>query len=146
LEHWDELIWGILLVVPKSLTVGLLLALLGDFISSQLSEIEDHVLASEDHLIGDLDEEVGHSLVGVVVPGDGVDHLDGVHESWKCLLDGVRVSVVEWINELLKSLEVLNVILGLVECFSDSELNASPLGGSKVDLISWLTTLVSWAL
>jgi len=77
----------------------------------------------DDHLVGDLHKETGHSLVGVVVSSDSVDHLDTVHESWKGVLDSLGVSVIEWLDEFLKSLEILDVIFGLVESFSDSELN-----------------------
>ena len=38
------------------------------------------VLAVRDHLVRDLGKEVGHALRRVVVAGDGVDHLDGVHQ------------------------------------------------------------------
>jgi len=146
LEHWDELFWRVLLVVPKSLGVLLLLALLCDLSSSELSEVEDHVLAAGDHLVGDLDEQVGHTLVGVVVTGNGVDHLNRVHQCGEGLCDGVGVTVVQRVDELFKSLQVLHVVLGLVQGFGNSELNASPLGGGEIDLVSGLASDVSWAL
>jgi hypothetical protein len=85
-------------------------------------------------LVGDLNEEASHSLVGVVVSGDGVDHLDAVHQSWENLFDGLWVSALERLDEFFKCLEILDVILCLVQCFGDSKLNSSPLGGGKVDL------------
>ena len=97
-------------------------------------------------MIGDLNKEAGHTLIGVVVPGDGVDHLDAVHECWKRLLDGLWCSIVQWLDEFLKSLKVLDVILSFIECLSDSELNASPLGSGQVDLVSWLGELFRWLL
>lgn len=99
--------------------------------------------AIRDHLIGNLDEETSHSLIGVVVSGDGLDHLDTVHESWEGLFDVFGSSIVEWLNESLKSLQVLDVVFGLVECLCDSKLDASPLGGRKVDLVSWSSKLFS---
>ena len=144
LEHWDELIWWILLVIPKHI-IGHW-TLLDVLTSSDSSEVEDVVFALDDHLVGDLDEETGHSLVGVVVSGDGVDHLDTVHESWEGVLDGLWVSIVEWLNEFLKGLKILDVIFGLVESFSDSKLDGSPLGGGKVDLVSWLAGVLTWVL
>jgi hypothetical protein len=56
-----------------------------------------------------------------------VNHLNTVHESGKGILDGVRGSFIERLNELLKSGEILDVILGLVESFGDSQFNGSPL-------------------
>ena len=58
-----------------------------------------------------------------------MNHLDAVHQSWKGLLDGFWSAVIEWLNELLKGLEILDIVLGFVESLGDSELNASPLGG-----------------
>jgi copper oxidase (laccase) domain-containing protein len=58
-----------------------------------------------------------------------VDHLDAVHQGWQGLLDGLGSTIVEWLDELLKSLEILDVVFSFVQGLSDSELNASPLGG-----------------
>jgi hypothetical protein len=100
-------------VVPKNAIV-----VWGSFLSSDTklnsSEVKDGKLAVGDHLVGDFGEESGHSLVGVVVSCDGVDHLDTVHQSWKGLFDCFWISIIEWLNELLESLEILNVILGFV--------------------------------
>lgn len=144
LEHWNELIWWILLMIPKDI-IGHWALLVG-LTSSDSSEVKNVVLALNDHLVGDLDKESSHSLVGVVVSGDGMNHLDTVHQSWKGILDSLRVSIVEWLDEFLKSLEILDVVFGLVKSFSDSELNRSPLGGGKVDLISWLSGILAWVL
>jgi len=75
-----------------------------------------------------------------------VDHLDGVHQGGKSLGDGIRVSVVKWVNELLKGLEILHVVLGFVQSLGHAEFNAAPLGGSKVNLVTWLATNVRGAL
>jgi len=70
-----------------------------------------------------------------------VDHLNTVHESGKGILDGVRGSFIEGLNELLKSGEILDVILGLVESFGDSQFDSLPLGCRKIDLVSLATTV-----
>jgi len=110
------------------------------------NEIQDIELAVSDHLVGDLDKKTGHSLVGVVVSGDGVDHLDTVHQSWKSFLNGLWGTIVEWLNEFLEGLKILDVIFSLIQRFSDSKLNASPLGGGEVDLGVWFVHLLILAL
>jgi hypothetical protein len=147
LKNWDQFIRGEFIELPqgvwlsvfnKSGTTSLLL--------SHLFEVEDGELASVNHLVGDLDEQLGHSLVGVVVPGDGVDHLDAVHQSWEHLLDGFGVSVVQWVDELLKCLQVLDIILGLVEELSHSEVEVSPLGDLKEHVVLALSLDVGVAV
>ena len=113
-------------MIPENI-IGLRGTLLTGLTSSNSSEVKNVEFAVLDELVGDLDEESGHSLVGVVVSGDGVDHLDTVHESRECLLDGLGGSIVEGLNELLESLEVLDVVLGLIKSLSDSELDSLPL-------------------
>ena len=127
LKHWNKLFWRVEFVIPKDVIT--LWALLLAVTVSDSDEVQNVVLAVVDHLVRDLHEETGHSLVGVVVSGDGVDHLDTVHQSWKGVLDSLWVSVVEWLDEFLESLKILDVIFGLVESFGDSKLNGSPLGG-----------------
>lgn len=143
LKHLDELIWWVGFVIPKDIIVQ---CLLGSLASSDSSEVENVVLAVVDHLIGNFHEEACHSLIGVVVSGNGVDHLDTVHESWKGLFDGVRISIVQRLDEFLKSLKILDVVFSLIESLSDSELDASPLGGGKINLVSWLSELFRWVL
>lgn len=41
--------------------------------------------AGGDHLVGDLEQQRGHPLRGVVVLRDGVDHLDTGHQAWNVL-------------------------------------------------------------
>jgi hypothetical protein len=115
---------------------------LGVVTSLESNEVEDIVLAVVDHLVGDLDEQAGHSLIGIVVSSDGVDHLNTIHQGWKGLFDGVWGSIFKWVDKLLKSLEVLYVILGLVEVLGNSKLKTSPFGGGQVDLCIWLSHLV----
>jgi len=143
LKHLDELIWWVGFVIPKDIIVQ---CLLGSLASSDSSEVENVVLAVVDHLIGNFHEEACHSLIGVVVSGNGVDHLDTVHESWKGLFDGVRISIVQRLDEFLKSLKIFDVVFSLIESLSDSELDASPLGGGKINLVSWLSELLRWVL
>jgi len=120
--------------------------LLAGLAPSDSSEVKNVVLALNDHLVGDLNKESGHSLVGVVVSGDGVNHLDTVHQSWEGILDSLWVSIVEWLDEFLKGLKILDVVFSLIEGFGDSKLNGSPLGGGKVDLVSWLSSVLAWVL
>jgi hypothetical protein len=115
-------------VIPKSI-IWWLLALLGDLTQASVSVAQDVLSAVLDHLVSDLDKETSHTLVGVVISGDSMNHLDTIHESWKGLLDGLWCSIIKGLNELLKGLEILDVIFSFVESFSNSELNASPLGG-----------------
>lgn len=59
----------------------------GSLSLADAAEVNDVKFTVVDHLVSDLHEETGHTLVGVVVPRNRVDHLDGVHESGKGLLD-----------------------------------------------------------
>ena len=125
LKNLNELIAWIKIVVPKNI-VTLWCAFLAGLSLSDSSEVEDGELAIGDHLVGDLSEQAGHSLVGVIVSGDGVDHLDTVHQSWESLFDGIWISIIKWLNEFLESLEILNVILGFVQSLGYSKLDCSP--------------------
>lgn len=91
------------------------------------AKVQDIGSAVLDHLISDLDEKTSHALIGIVVPSNGVDHLDAVHECWQSLFDRLWSSIVKWLDELLKSLKILDIVLSLVESLSNSQLNASPL-------------------
>jgi len=125
LENFNELLTWIKLVIPKDVITSWLTLLAGD---SKLdsSEVKDGVLAVGDHLVGDFSEKTGHSFVGVVISSDGVDHLDAVHQSWEGLLNGFWISIIEWLDEFLESLKILNVILGFVQSLSNSKLDSSP--------------------
>ena len=128
LKHWDKLLGWVIVVVPEYIIVDDLLSSRGSAFPDPF-EVEDIVLAVVNHLLGDLYEEASHTVVSVVVPGDGMDHLDAVHECGECVLDGVGSTFIEGLNELLKSGQILDVVLSLVECLSYSELDAAPLGG-----------------
>mmetsp|Transcript_60780 Transcript_60780/g.98402 ORF Transcript_60780/g.98402 Transcript_60780/m.98402 type:complete len:237 (-) Transcript_60780:109-819(-) len=92
----------------------------------RLFTLKDTLLAVCDHLIGDLGKEVGHSLGGIIVPCDGVDHLHGVHQCGKGVHDGGRATDVERLDELLERGEVLDVVLGFVEGLSDGNVDLLP--------------------
>lgn len=122
LEDGNELLGWVVVVVPEDVIVDDLLAL-GSSAVSDPPEVEDVVLAVVDHLLGNLHEETGHAVVGVVVSGDGVDHLDAVHEGGKGILDRVRGAFVEGLDELLEGREVLDVVLGLVKGLGHAQLD-----------------------
>jgi len=100
LEDWDELLRRVLVMVPEDVVVHDLLAGLVSALTDP-AEVEDVVLAVVDHLLGDLHEQASHSIVSVIVSGDGVDHLDAVHQSWQGVLDGVGGSLIKRLDELL---------------------------------------------
>jgi hypothetical protein len=102
---------------------------------SKTAKVDNVVLAVGNHLIGNLDEKTSHSLVGVVVASDGVDHLYWVHEGRKSFLDCLRGAFVEGLDEFLKSLKVFDIVFGFVESLSDTKLDAGPLAGSKMELV-----------
>jgi hypothetical protein len=111
-----------------------------------VAEVHNVILAVEDHLVGDLHEKSSHSLGGVIVSGNGVDHLDGVEKGWEGLLDSNCVASVEGLKELLKSLKVLDIVFGFIKGLSDSVLHTIPIRGSKVDLVLLTTKLVrAWS-
>ena len=135
LQNLDELIMGDLVLLPEDGVVHGGRALgrfLGDGTTGTL-EPKNVLFAVDDHLVGDLDEETGHTLVSVVITRNGVDHLDGVHQDGEGLLDCNWIAVIEGLNEALEGLEVLYVVLGLVEVLSDSQLDGSPVGESEVN-------------
>lgn len=100
-------------MVPKVI-IGWEVALLWLNTLTDELEVQDVCSAVFDHLIGDLDKQAGHTLIGVVVSGNRMDHLDAVHEGWEGFLDGLWSSVVEWLDELLESLKILDIVLSLV--------------------------------
>lgn len=126
LEDGDELLRRVLIVVPQDIIIHDLLTGLVSALTDS-AEVQNVVLAVVDHLLSDLDEQASHSIVGVVVSGDGVDHLDAVHQGGQGVLDGVGRAFIERLDELLQGRKVLNVVLGLVESLGNSQFNASPL-------------------
>ena len=113
LEDGDELFRWILFVVPHDIIVDVLLGLSNGTILGP-SEVENVLLAIVNHLLSDLNEESSHPVVCIVVPGDGVDHLDAIHQGGECILDSIRGAIIEWFDEFFESREVLYVVLGLV--------------------------------
>eukprot|EP00968_Pinguiococcus_pyrenoidosus_P007308 scaffold486_cov254-Pinguiococcus_pyrenoidosus.AAC.1 len=95
----------------------------------------DGVLAVADDLIRDLGEQLGHPLVRVVVPGDGVDHLDGVHERRQRIDDAEWRAAVQRLDEALEREEVLDVVLGLVGRLGDVDVDLLPAPQQRDDLL-----------
>ena len=108
--------------------------------------VDDVVLAVVDHLVRDLNEQPGHSVVGVIVSSDSVNHLDAIHQGGQGILYGLGGAFVKWLDELLEGRQVLDVILGFIQCLRDSQFNAAPLRGGKVNLITRLAELLRWIL
>lgn len=100
------------------------------------------VLAVGDHLVSDFDEKASHAFVSVVVSRNGVYHLDRVHQGGQGLLDALGSAFVKGLDEFFKCLKILDVVFGFVERFSDAELDASPLAGSKVNFIARFADVV----
>jgi len=153
LEDFNELIWWVLFVVPQDGVVDWASLLALSLLSSgeltnwghtkfEAAEVDDVETAVSDHLVGDLDEETSHALISVVVTGDGVDHLDGIHKGRESVLDALGSTIVKGFDEFLKGLEVLDVVFGLVESLSNAQFNASPLAGGKVDLVTGAVSVV----
>ena len=126
LEYGDQLLRRVIVMVPKNVIIDDLLASVHSAVPDS-AEVEDVVLAVVDHLLSDFNKQAGHSVVGVVVPGDGVDHFDAIHQSRQCVLYGVGGTVVEWLDELLKGGKILHVIFSFVQCLGNTELDAAPL-------------------
>jgi hypothetical protein len=126
LENWDKFLWWVFIFIPKYI-ITLWVTSLGLLLLTHGLEVQDIPSASSDHLCGNFDKEASHSLIGIVVSSDSVDHLDTVHQCWKNFLDALWSTIVEWLNESLKGLEIFDIIFGLIESFGYSKLNASPL-------------------
>jgi hypothetical protein len=79
-----------------------------------------------DHHVRNFNKETSHSLVGVVIAGYCVDHLNRIDKCRELFNDGSWVAFVESLDELFQSLKVLYVVLGFVKLFCDLQLNTSP--------------------
>lgn len=134
LHERNEFTWRIISSLPKHCVI-LRSTFLGGLTLAGELEVENGVLARFDHRGGDLAEETGHPVVGAVVTSDGVNHLDGVHKSGKNFLDALRSSVIKRLNEFVESLKILDIILGFIELFGDSEIESEPFGGSEGNAI-----------
>lgn len=97
--------------------------------------MKDFLLAILDHLVGDLDKETSHLIVGVVESSDGMDHLDCIHESRKGIDNLLRGAFVEWFQELLKGREVLHVILGFVQLIGEQQIESVVVDHQLVDVL-----------
>ena len=92
-----------------------------------LAGVLDEAAAVGDELVGDLAQERGHALGGVVVPRDGVHHLDVVHQRRHGVNHVVRRPAVHGLQALLQRDEVLDVVLGLVRHVRDAHVHGLPL-------------------
>lgn len=90
--------------------------------------VVDAVVAVVDHLVGDFDEQLGHSGRTLVVAGDGVDHFNGVHEGGKGLNDLLGGASLERLDKLLEGDQVLDVVFGLVEFLGEVALQLAVAG------------------
>jgi len=100
LKHRNKLIWWIFIMIPENIiswdnTCSDCLTF-ADF-----QEKNDIVLAIVDHLVGDLAEQLCHTVIGIVISSNGVDHLDAIHQTWKGLFDCIWISIVQRFDELL---------------------------------------------
>ena len=92
----------------------------------KLARQQDVLLAVPDHLIGDLLEENGHPLRRVVVPSNGVHHLDVVDERGQRVLNCVGSARVHGLKTLLQGGQVFDIVLGLIGSISDLQSDAKP--------------------
>ena len=100
---------------------------LGLVLVPDLSLRQDEGLGVGDHLVGDLAEQIGHPLHGVVIPRDRVHHLDVVHQGGQRLDDVVGCSLVQRLQALLQGVKVLDVVLSLVRGVRDLDVDGLPL-------------------
>ena len=80
-----------------------------------LLAIEDSVLAIGDHLVGDFHKETSHFVSRVVESGNGVYHLNSIHEGRQSLDDLFRSPVIQRLYELLQSGQIFEVVLRLIQ-------------------------------
>mmetsp|Transcript_39912 Transcript_39912/g.120534 ORF Transcript_39912/g.120534 Transcript_39912/m.120534 type:complete len:329 (+) Transcript_39912:1836-2822(+) len=91
-----------------------------------LVAVEDTRFAIRDHLIRDLSEQERHPFGSVVIPRDGVDHLQRVEEGGQRVDDVGRRACVQRLDELLQCGQVLNIVLSLVERLCDRDVDLLP--------------------
>lgn len=71
---------------------------------------DNFFLTVPDHLIRNLDEESSHLIAGVVESSNGMNHFDGIHQSWQSFNDLLRSSCVKWLNEFFQCGKIFNVV------------------------------------
>ena len=64
--------------------------------------------------VAHFDKEGSHSLRSVVVAGDSIHHLYGGDEAGNGLQHAHRVTLIEWLAELLQGVQVLEVVFCLI--------------------------------
>jgi hypothetical protein len=77
LKNWDELLRREFFMFPEDV-IRLYLTLLDSDRDAlpDLLVVQNVELTIGDHLVSDFDEEISHSVISVIVPGDGMNHLD----------------------------------------------------------------------
>lgn len=81
-------------------------------------------LAVGDHLVRDLHEQPCHLVSSVVESGDGVDHFNRVHQRGQRVDDLLGGSVVQRVDEFLKSGQIFHIVLGFVQLVSQLEIKS----------------------
>lgn len=84
--------------------------------------IENAILAVLDHLIRDLNEETSHLVSCVVESCNCVDHLNRIHKSRKSINDLLGSAMVQWVNELFESSQILHIVLCFVQLVSQEQV------------------------
>ena len=97
LKDGNEFLRRVCIVVPKVIISWKVTLLWLDTLADEL-EVQDVCSAVLDHLVSDLDKQAGHTLIGVVISGNRMNHLDAVHEGWEGLLNSLWCSIVEWLD------------------------------------------------
>ena len=82
LKDWDKLIWWIFILFPKDIITLNSAFSVAELTGLHSLEVENVPAAPGDHFCCDLNKEASHPFVCVVVSGDGVNHLDTVHQGW----------------------------------------------------------------
>lgn len=91
------------------------------------------------------DKEGGHSLRSVVVARDSIHHLYGGDEAGNGLQHAHRVTLIEWLAELLQGVQVLEVVFCLIRGICDVSIKLTPyLNENKMfdNMGSWLDATI----
>ena len=123
---FGRLVLGVVLVVQRDYQTQVteeLSLVVGPRVRPGVHEVR---LAAREHLVGDLGEQPGHALGCVVVPGDGVHHLDVGEERGDAFQDFLRSARVHGLERLLQRGQVLDVVLGFVGRVGEPEVDLLP--------------------
>lgn len=64
-----------------------------------------------------------------------MNHLDRVHQCRQCINDGLRRTSVEWLDELFKSSQVLDIVLCFIQILGYFDLEILPFLSGEVDFV-----------